>query len=332
VTTLLERLGSLSELSSSERKRFSDFIERYLLNSVFLGKRSFVGQSSWLASAVWAGRLGQGSPPLIQIELEALVSTILVGDLSDRDSPLFRALFEEKTRTALVKALSGLRGAWSPELSIPDVSSSFLSSTDSKGTLFFWQVDSSGRRRPMGLGQKAGRAFLKGPDLEIPLSAEPIATALAERLLLPGLALDYIVLSVHGLKAHGGVFMIDYLPALLGPASNILEVPLLDTQNESSGPSRYSLHQARPLLASGALPIGLADQGAPGGFAAAGTLELDSAGPLTSNFLNLLASLSLAQVWPFTASEWYQEETPLSERLPGWDQELGRPALLLELS
>jgi hypothetical protein len=336
---MLERLGKLSDFSSSEKRRTSDFVERYLLNSAFLEKRTFVAQSSFLASATWADRFGHCGPPLVQLELEALVSALLAGDLADRHSPASRVLFEEKTRTALVKSLSGLRGAWAPEFSGPDVNLSQLTSTDSRGTLFFWEADSSGRRHPMGLGKRSGRAVLRGPDLELPLANEPIAMALAEKTILPGLALDYLVLSSHGLKTHGGVFMIDYLPALLRPAAAILEVPLINAplldENLSQAPLEeiskdHSLLE-RPLLAAGILPLAVADPLAPGGFAAAGALEMAAASPFSSDLLNNLASLKVSQALPFSLGEWYQEETPLSARFSGWEAQLGQPALLLEM-
>jgi hypothetical protein len=145
--------------------------------------------------------------------------------------------------------------------------------------------------------------------------------ALSEKTLVPGLFLDYLVLAAHGLMAHGGIFMIDYLPALLGPAAEILEIalgPMLDP----------SPQKPRPLLAAGFQPLGLISPQNQG-YASAGALELLAAGPLTPTALNQLAQTTLNEAWPFTAAQWYQEEIPPDQRLLGRDYELARPALLL---
>jgi hypothetical protein len=168
----------------------------------------------------------------------------------------------------------------------------------------------------LGLAEKDGRPALAGPGLELPLAPEPVATAMAEGLLIPGLALGYLTLAAHGLALHGGVFMIDYLPALLGPAERLL------------GPERpMAAAPGGPLLGAGPLPIGFADALAPGGFSAAGALE--AAGPFDEGFFSRLASAPLAAVRSFTLGDWYQEETPAALRPPGWESALGVPAIRL---
>jgi hypothetical protein len=172
----------------------------------------------------------------------------------------------------------------------------------------------------LGFSIEGGRPRLTCDGATFALAPEPLATALAEGRLIPGLALDYLVLASHGLTAHGGVFMIDYLPAILAPAARILETPLAG-HGEGDPPE--------PLLGAGLIPLGLEEPAAPGGFAAAGALELVSTGALSAERLERLAALRLEEIRPFTDSEWYQEETPPGAREPGWEASIGRPALVL---
>jgi hypothetical protein len=318
---LLGRLRSLPGWTEPERKAAGRFIERFLLAPGFLERDRFLDQASWLASEIWADRLAlpRPGPPLVHLELEALVGACLGADLADPASAVHRALCHGPTRSALAAALAGRRGAWSADL----LDTGPSGPAGGRGTMFFWAADAKGVRRPMGLGSGRGRAVLRGGGLELPLAPEPLVTALAEGLVAPGLFLDYLALSANGLAAHGGVFMIDYLPALLGPASAILEVPL----GLGPGAGEGAGEGAGPLLGAGLLPIGLEAPGTPGGYAAAGALEL--MGPLDEGFFRTLAGLRLDQVRDFTFGEWYQEEVPPERRQRGWEAGLGVPAMLL---
>jgi hypothetical protein len=121
--------------------------------------------------------------------------------------------------------------------------------------------------------------------------------------------------------AHGGVFMIDYLPALLAPASKILEIAL--------GPmGQLNSLDKKPLLAAGFQPLALAwPNGA--GYSSAGALELFGAGALSQETLKQLAQTPLKAAWPFTAGQLYQEEVPPDHRHSGWENLMGRPAISL---
>ncbi|MDR1545253.1 MAG: hypothetical protein LBU12_00750 [Deltaproteobacteria bacterium] len=318
VTACLTRLPREDGWSPPERRAAAAFLERFLLAPAFLAWPSFAAQAAWLASEVWAARFRPAAaappPPLVQLELEALAADCLVVDLARPDSPAARTLFEPRVREALTADLAGRRGAWSASLLALDASDRRVDGAPALGTLFFWGVDPKGRRLSLALGRRGRQASLVGPGLEVPLTPGGVAEALADRRIVPGLFLDYLVLAAHGLRAHGGVYMLDYLPRLLAPAARRLEVPLGWT----------------PLLAAGPLPLGL--QGPEGfaglgGFTAAGGLEL--AGPWPSGLFEALDALPLAAVWPFTAGEWLAEETPPAERGTG-GRSPGPPALRLE--
>ncbi|MDR2368500.1 MAG: hypothetical protein LBF58_10430 [Deltaproteobacteria bacterium] len=322
VTGFLGRLGDLADWEEVEKKAAKLYAEKYLLDEDFLNAPNFLAQASKLALASWADRFAKKPPPLFQLDLESLVLSCLKADMANADSAASLALFDQEKRAALIGALADKRGAWAASLTDTAKAAGDFGESESLGTVFFWAVDGQGRRRPMGLGRKGSDYTLRGGGLELPLSPQRLATALSERSLVPGLFLDYLVLAAHGLMAHGGVFMIDYLPALLGQASEILEIPL--------GPmGELNALENRPLLAAGFQPLGLASpQGE--GYSSAGALELFAAGALSQAALRKLAETPLKAAWLFTAGQWYQEEIPPAGRLPGWENLIGRPAIPLD--
>jgi hypothetical protein len=316
-TSLISRLPDLAGWTDRERGAARLFAERFLLDEKLLSFDRFTDQAAYAAAKAFSARLGApGGPPLIILELEALATSCLVSDLADKHSPASLALLHGPTRSAIISELAGKRGAWSAEL----VSGGSAPSTEGSGTAFFWAVSKDGRKRALGLGSKAGRAVLTGTGFELPLAPEPLATALAEGLLIPGLFLDYLALASHGLSVHGGIFMIHYLSALLEPAARILGGPL--GAFGQKGPQRGH------MLGAGLLPFGFKEPFAPGGHAAAGALEIMS--PLGEDFLKSASGLSVSEVGWFSAGEWYQEETPASLRIEGWENELGVPAALVQ--
>ncbi|MDR2442948.1 MAG: hypothetical protein LBE31_05450 [Deltaproteobacteria bacterium] len=348
ITAALERLKNLPLWTESEKKMAFDFVENYLLSQYFLDSPNFLTQASKLAALVWRDRFDSPSnlmaniPPLIHIDLEALVASSLAFDMFDSLSPIAHVLFNQGIRSEVVKVLADRTGAWSGSL-LGGINAKGKAEP-SKGTVFFWGVDARGCRSPLSLETSGNRTFLSAISMKFPLEPEPIATALAEGHLIPGLFLDYLTLASHGLTTYGGVFMIDYLPLLLLPVAQILEidlesfVPDLKNQKASDDSSLTSElifkkeqwpNPLEPLLAAGMLPIGFEEPASPGGFAAAGALELFASKPFSLDNLRALAQMTVGDSWPFTAGEWYQEEIPPSLREPGWESLLSKPSMLV---
>jgi hypothetical protein len=362
----LDRLARAPLWFECEKRTAASFLETYPLDRTILELPDFLTQASKIAARVWADRLksaglGPKVPPLIHLELEALVSACLAQDMADPLNPISRVLFKSPTRAAVLRALAGRAGAWSAALIGPAAKGSRpkaqpkadptggLSDVPPEesggGTVFFWGVDKRGERRRLKFVLSGDQPYLAGPAESIPLAPEPIATALAEGRLIPGLFLDYLTLAVHGLTTYGGVFMIDYLPALLGSVAEILGIkfPGFDPKEDrpdSAGKARGAgVGEGRrtgglipgywPPLAAGILPLGREEASSPSGFSAIGALELFALGPFSALDLTRLAAVTVGQAWPFTAGEWYQEETPPKLREPFWEKSLGPPALIL---
>jgi hypothetical protein len=96
------------------------------------------------------------------------------------------------------------------------------------------------------------------------------------------------------------------------------------------GPALEVSPPPRPLdlswfraLAAGLTPIQL-DSGRPGweGLYPAGAVELAAVGPLETDFFERLMALKLSDIYPFSASEWYLEETRPEHRAGRWAENL----------
>lgn len=279
----------------------------------FYDRPNFISQAAVFNSRLWSGLTG-GLNDVLYVEMESVVNDCLEADLADGDSPAARVLGEARVRERVLKRLAGQTGCWARELVDGPLSAAGLADTSrARGTVFFWEISSGGRRYSMGLdASSSGPAELVGPGRRLPLVPELISRALREGRIKPGLFLDHLILADHRLDTRGGVFLVDYLPGLLEPLAEILDRPDLA---EYAGRARF--------LAAGALPV--RSGGGDDSWqreAAAGGLELASAGPWNAKTWRSLAELSFGEIWPFTASEWYLEETRPEDRPPDWTRHL----------
>jgi hypothetical protein len=304
----IKRIKNSDFLKPLEKQAAISLAEGSMLSSKFLSRESFLSQAALLNSEIWKSLFTSSPRPLIELELEKLTIDCLASDLALSDSPLARALTEPDIVKSLLPALAGVRGAWSASL-LGQLAPPNAPMWRSTGTVFFWGVK-NGRFFPMRIELVKNSIYLSGAGFNIPLAPEPLVTALSEGHLAPNLFVDYLVLAVHGLTAHGGVFMIDYLPALLEPAAHILEI---------------KLETAPPLLAAGLLPLSAPDEP----LSPLGLLEWLSFGPRPPELARLLGDTTIESLTPFSLGEWYQEEFPTSRRASSWRGPVAPPPLTL---
>ncbi len=298
-----------------EREAVSGLLDHFLLHPDFLTRPDFIAQAAWFNSAVWAARL-PGGPPLVFLELESVVGDCLKADLQRPDSPVHRLLTDKKIRGRLLSALAGRVGCWSPRLLDQGLDPALLAdSAQPWGTVLFWETDRRGRRQSLALGREGGRTVLRGGSSVWPLTPESLATGLTERRLQPGLFLVYLILAWHRLRTFGGIFMVDYLPAMLRIAEELLETSL--------GAGQLGDEAGRLAAGPQALRLAVTENGVrrPQSM---GAVVLSAVGPLTADRLEFLGRTRLRDLWPFTAGEWYQEEIPPARRAPGWPEEVAR--------
>jgi hypothetical protein len=298
-----------AELLPWERNGLSKIIEPLTADDSFLNAANFSAQASVLNRRLWDMRFESlPAPTLAFMSLEDLATDCLLEDLAQPDSLAYQLIEDRTTLYRVLPRLCGVKGCWDRAL-LDDPPVELLKERSRPlGTVLFWEVGPSGRPAPMGLFARGPRPALVGPGLRLPVRPECLRTALIDKTIMPGLFLSFVALGLsHGLRAYGGVYMADYLPRMFGP---LKEVGLLGEETDLS----WAGH-----LTAGPLPIQF-DSGRPGSdrFIPAGAVELAAACPLGDDFFRALGSLKLSDIWPFSASEWYIEETRPAERCDGW--------------
>lgn len=312
VESFRARLGS-APFRRAESAAAQAALDRAVEVGDFYDRPNFLSQAAAFNRRLWSGLTG-GPGDVLYVEMEAVVSDCLEADLAEGDSLAGQVLCQPGVRERVLKRLAGRNGCWARELVAGPLNSAGLADTSqARGTVFFWEISPEGRRYSMGLDPSGpGPAELVGRSLGLPLIPELVSQALRAKRIKPGLFLDHLILADHRLDSRGGVFLVDYLPGLLEPLAEILDRPDL---REYAGRSRF--------LAAGALPVrrGGGDDSWQREVAAGG-LELAASGPWDAARWRGLAGLSLGEIWPFTASEWYLEETRPGERPPDWALQL----------
>ena len=302
--------GRWQALTPWERDAVDEIMDKHVLRRDILDLPTFGAQVTRANASLCAARYAQASRPLvIYLEMEHLVSGLLDRDLDRTDSVMHRVVFDPEIRSRVLEGLAGVRGCWKTEA----VNGLALGRTGRAGTIFFWLADQQGRRCPLRLGQGPGsEACLEYKNIRIPLRPDALRSALAGGRIVPSLFTSYVSLTLdHGLRCFGGIFLADYLPAMIRGVLAVM-----------NGQDKAALAIHNPLAA---LPLGVRIESESGLFPA-GTVELTAAGGLGRDHLLQLSRLTLADVLPLSLSSWYREYVPAASRPVGWATELDRVA------
>lgn len=294
-----------------EREAVDAIMDRHVLRPDVLDQPTFSAQVTRVNASLCAERYSQARHAnVIYLEMEALVTRLLGQDLEDEGSVMHRILFDPQVRALILGTLAGVRGCWRTEA----INGLALGRTGSAGTVFFWMPDEKGRRCPLRLCvTRPGEAGLGFGDTCIPLRPAALLNALASGTIVPSLFTSYMSLTLdHGLRCFGGIFLAEYLPAMIRGVASAME----------AAGSPLNVHSPGQCLAALPLTVQIKD----GGLRPAGSVELAAAGGLTRAQLNRIAQLTLADVLPLSLASWYQDYIPFRERTPDWEPALERVA------
>lgn len=208
----VEQLAKTHTLRRSVAEVLRNILEEDYLAEEVLEQSSYSDQASLLNDRLWArvfgGKGGAVLPRIIYLEIEAIVRDLLVQcDLNDDNSLACRVLFDRELRREILNHLDGESGCWSQ-------------CAKERGTVFFWGVDSLGRRVSLKIVEDASSAWLVGNGLQgesyrFRLSAMEIKQALATGRILPGMFLCFLqVAFARGIRCFGGPWQTTYLPRL----------------------------------------------------------------------------------------------------------------------
>jgi hypothetical protein len=304
-----------SELRPWEKNGLAKIIEPLTADDSFLGAPDFQTQASLLNRGLWDMRFKcRAAPTLAFLSLEGLASDCLLEDLARSDSLAYQLIEDRQALAKILSRLCGVSGCWGQAL-LDDPAAELLKDRSRPlGTVLFWEVSPLGRAAPMGLSAGGEGLALFGPRLRLPLRPKDLRDALAAKEIMPGLFLSFATLGLgHGLRTYGGVYMADYLPRMF---RTLKEARLLNEETDLSWAGG---------MTAGPLPIRF-DSGLPGvdGLFPAGAVELAAAGPFGDDFFHDLGRLKLSDIWIFSASEWYIEETRPQGRIEGWADAVGK--------
>lgn len=257
---------------------------------------------------------------LASLELERLAGRLLARDLADSRSLFHALLCDPGLRGAVLESLDRAAGCWDlgrlARLAAGEGDGQGTDAQRGSGTAFFWGLDDKGRKVPLHLARDAGRTWLRGRGLgrdavQVELAPEPLAAALAERRILPGLFAAYGCLAfARGVRCLGGVYQADYLPAMRAGLAAALAA-----QGDAE---RARAVEAAPAGEFAAGPEFVFARYPGGELAAAGPVEILAAGGLGRKHIEQAGALSLEQALRAGLAELYAEFVPRDERDPDW--------------
>lgn len=136
-------------------------------------------------------------PKLIYLEIETLVSEILQKyHFTDKQSPLYRLIFDREFRDCALDLFEGIPGAFSKK--------------NDWGTYLFWAMNEKKHRKR--LMPKEDSLVGVDIDYELNLTPESVLSALQQKKIFPSMLLCYIVVSLfYGMKCLGGFSQVNDL-------------------------------------------------------------------------------------------------------------------------
>lgn len=201
--------------------------EDYCAKSV-LELSTYSQQAVVLNNRIWK-RLFSGLksvPDLVFLEIEKVASDLLKADLANSNSLAWHVMFEPTVREKLLNNLDTARGCWdrgklAQRLSLSGSGEAQNKPFDNCGTVFYWGVDSAGKRIPLLLeSSPSGAKILCGIDdggnaWEVPYTPQAITVGLKENRLLPSSFTCFLVIAfARGITCIGGYFQGDYLESM----------------------------------------------------------------------------------------------------------------------
>lgn len=291
-------------LSNMQWECIQDIVDNYVLHNDCLSFEDFDKQIMYCNAKIFQ-KIYPDNPNshVIYLNLEALSRQLILHDLQNKNSILSLLIFNKRIRTQILQKLVHERACWNQDA----IDGKELQRTDVTGTIFFWGIDTQGRRIPLTLREDS----LHGPtlchkDIKIPLTQEAICNALQEKRIYPNLFSSFVTLNLqHSLLCYGGIYMFRYLPRMLEAALQVLSDSGHETHEASQALSAF---RSFPSFGSGIMSVQCPCPD--GSLAPAGSIELMGHGGLKHNQLTEIANLSMSDLLPLTLKEWSLDHMP----------------------
>ncbi len=301
-------------MTAEERAVMARIVERVYRNPKVLHQTSMRDQFATAGSELWSMAVGNVLPPVFMLDFETMIRDLVRSDLQDPDSLVSKVLLTPELAIEVRTELAETRGCW------------FLNPDGSlkRGALFFWAIDDETRAWSLDLSED-GRSLFRtegaGPiDAEpwVRLTREDLTRALDDGRLQPALYLFVVSVAVtHGLNTGGGVYQIEYVPAMA-----------CGTRRALHAVGDHSDPYAESDFTTGMLPIGIRAPSTQSLLKTipAGAFEVIARGGLKPETVAAMRGTTVRRAFLPALAYHYEDLVPEAERTDEWLASLAVPA------
>jgi hypothetical protein len=219
------------KITEKEYKTIFEILNVYSSENV-LSCLSYSEQSAIINNQLWEmcfkNRMYSGLPEMVCFEIEKIVSELLKLDFNNKNSLIYKMLFNEDLRSHLFLELDKKYGCWDMDnlMELLDCSNDKDSHNRRRqlaagaGTVFFWGVDQKKRRIPLALKSIDNKLFLtgisdSGEEFKLLFTPDHLCDSISSGMLLPSLFTCFTVIAfARGYECYGGFMQVDYLTAM----------------------------------------------------------------------------------------------------------------------
>ena len=286
---------------------------------------SYSDQSVVLNHRLWKRLFAQpdSAPDVVVLELEKLVGMVLQSDLRNEESLAWRVMFDRELRRHVLTLLDGQRICWTRKnldrrMCLARGQNGDPVPSNGCGTLFFWGIDSSGRKVPLTierdprLGERLRGVDDRGEIRDFPFTPDGLAEGLLTGRLIPSLFTCYLTVSLaRGIVCLGGYYQAEYLPAIQHALVNSLSaIPRYRSMGKLVG------GVAADGYLSGMQTV-MTEVG-DGRLAPAGLMEIMAGGGLTGTDLRRIGALTVREAHLASLSETVPDIGDCGAAFPSW--------------
>lgn len=196
----LQRLIKSLPIHAQHRQTLLELLASIYGSDNVLQLATYADQVSVTNRLLWQrvyGTTEHHLPDVLYIEIESLVSDILLRHHLEADTIINHLLFDPACEAYIMEYFDGIMGAFT--------------TARNEGTYFFWGLPPGSKYR-VQLWKRGNQLVSNDGQYHIELTPAAIADALRQQTLMPNMLLCFLVLSLYyGLKCLGGFNQINYL-------------------------------------------------------------------------------------------------------------------------
>ncbi|WP_045859051.1 hypothetical protein [Teredinibacter purpureus] len=185
------RLVREGKLSATQFHGFESVVEGYYCDFNVLSEHGYSAQCSLINARMCEAVFPDQK--FVFLNVSEIAVDLLVGQLEDQGSIMFRLLFDETIRERVLSGLDGVPGCWNRN--------------KGQGSLLFWQIDN----QKMKAFTACDGTVLSNSQCAIEWSPEALIAALKDGAIIPGMTLVFTMLMFSmGVVCVGGMRQIAY--------------------------------------------------------------------------------------------------------------------------